>query len=450
MNGKQTASRSAGYRLRRALVALRVLLCLTVALTNFSQSNAASTMPGTGIVSGDNYGALAVLGATLSGNTITNIQPGALIQLGGIPGTPGSYLEFDFFGFDISAGNTLTVRSGAAGQTVVIKNYDVNPAQIAGMLHIQGANGAPPPFLYFQGQNGVTVAATGGILAPSGAQVRALFSSWTDGEPLMNHGLIDGGPQLQVQGLKIGGGGAYKGNTIALSTPTFANNPVNGAHFLANGLQLYPSTGTDVFVTLHAYGSAPQVLNVFVNGNATAWMPSNWGPSGGGIPLNNAVVPPDGTRLPGTPEPTYGGGSIIVQATGNLTLANGGTNDFVFPGAIALKAGGTLDLNGVVVNQGWTITGKQFQGAFFESPNITSSMGNIQVLTNNPNWINFSTLPQQHVRTWSLTQNGSGGASYVVADSFATHLNTYSVSVEAAANGQCWVCLINTSPVNMY
>ena len=121
----------------------------------------------------------------------------------------------------------------------------------------------------------------------------------------------------------------------------------------------------------------------------------------------------------------------------------------MFPGGIVLKSGGTLDLKGVIVNQGWTTAGQAFQGTYFESPNIVSSAGNIQVLTNNLNWVNFSTMPQAPVRTWSLVRAADGNAQYVPADSVAPHLNTYSVLIEAAVAGQCWVCLVNNLPINM-
>ena len=79
-----------------------------------------------------------------------------------------------------------------------------------------------------------------------------------------------------------------------------------------------------------------------------------------------------------------------------------------------------------------------------------SSGGNIQVLSNNLNWVNFSTLPHAPVRTWTLARAGDGSAQYITADSVAPHLNTYSLLIEAAANGQCWTCLVNNLPVNMF
>ena len=394
------------------------------------------------------YGTITVQGATLNGNLISNLSTNVVIQLGNIAGTGSNAVQIDFQGgLNVAQGSTLTVRSGGAGQAVVVRNNNANASVIAGTLRAQTGAGAAP-FLTVENARGITVAASGVIVGPAGLIVSGL-SDWNVGEALINDGTIDGASRLELRGAKIQGGGAFKGNDMMLSTPTVANNPVNGAHFLANGLQLYPGSGSNVNLTLHAYGAAPQVLNAKINGNGSVWMPSAWAP-GSTLPPNNAVVPAGGTRAPGVPEPAYGGGSMIVQATGTLTVVKGTTNDFVFPGAIALKAGGALDLNAVVINQGWTVSGKQFQGVFFESPSIVSPAGNIQVLTNSPNWINFSTLPQQHVRTWSLAAASGGGAAYVVADTFAPHQNTYSVSIEAAANGQCWTCLINSTPIDVY
>lgn len=409
------------------------------------------TSSGTATVSNNAYGTLTVSGATLSGNTISNLQANATIQLGSIAGAANSYIHLNFQGFNIAPGASLTIRSGAPNQSVYLYSANGSATSISGALRMQGGNGASPPFLYLENENGITVYPGGSVIAPNGMTVNTLAhsGSWTQGQPLVNKGTLDGGYLLYLRSARVTGGGAFKGDEVDISTYGNANNPVNGAHYLANGIQLFPSTGTDIALLLNAYGSSPQVLNIMLNGNAVAWMPSAW-PAGWPFPMNNAVVPPGGSRPAGAPEPSYGGGSMIVQATGSLKLHQGPTNNFVFPGAIAFKAGGTLDLNGVVVNQGWTTTGKQFQGVFFESPNIISPAGNIQVLTNNPNWINFSTFPQQHVRTWSLTPSSGGGASFVVADGFATHLNTYSATIEAAANGQCWVCLINSAWVDMY
>ena len=394
------------------------------------------------------YGALTLLNGTLNGNSITALKPGAVIQLGTTPGSAGSFAEIDFHGLSIAAGDTLTVKSGAPGQSIMLVNVDAGASSIAGALVASGGNGAAAPVVSLQNPNGITVELSGNIIAPAGLLLDTLGNTSTIGQPLVNNGVLDGGSSLQLFAAKVTGGGSYKGNAVVVSTFGHANNPVNGAHFLSNGLQLFPSSGSTVALTLNGYGSMPQALNLRVNGNATVQMPSAW-PAGSSLPANNRPVPPGGSVPPGTPAPGFGGGSMIVQATGTLTLVNNGTDDFVFPGAIVLKSTGDLDVNGVVVNNSWTGAGQSFQGVFFESPNIVSTPGLIQVLTNNLNWVNFSTLPHAPVRTWQLVPAGNGSLSHLAADSIAPHRNTYSILIEAAAAGQCWVCLVNGAPINV-
>ena len=406
-------------------------------------------LPGVATIVANPYGTVAVQGATLNGNTITSFTPNAVIQLGSTPGAPNSFAQIDFQGLNLGAGNTLTLRSGAAGQTVVLRNATSAASALDGTLQAQGGGGAPPPVLYVANAAGITVGAAGTVLGASGLTLDALGATATTGQNVTNAGVVDGGAQLRLQAANVKGGGAYKGNAIWLGTFGNANNPVNGNFFLLNGLQFHPGTGSNVNLTINAYGPAPQFLNLKINGNGTVWMPSAW-PAGVTAPPNNVPLAPGAVRPPGTPEPAYGGGSMIVQATGAMALVNGGTNDFVFPGAIALKAGGDLDLNAVVVNQGWTTTGKQFQGIFFESPNIVSPAGLIHVYSNFPNWVNFSTMPNQYVRAFTLVAYPDSTASFTAADTTIPHLNTYSVTIDLAASGGCWTCAINSTPINVY
>ncbi len=395
------------------------------------------------------FGTVSVTGATLVGNVISNFQSAVVIQMGTAPGNGTAFAEIDFQGLNIDPGTSLTIRSGAPQQRVILKNMTGIGSGINGLLLAQGGNGAAPPFLYLANSGGFGIAATGTVTAPSGLTLDALGGTWTTGANITNLGVVDGGSQLHMYGANVKGGGAWKGNAMTFATFGSANNPVNGGFFLLNGLQLYPSTGGNVALTLAAYGPAPQVLNLFVNGNATAWMPSSW-PGGTVFPANNAVVSPGGFRPAGIPDPAYGGGSMILQATGNLGLVNGGTNDFVFPGGVVLKAAGAIDLGGVLVNQGWNTAGKTFQGVYLEAPSIGSSLGNITLYSNDLNWVNFSTFPTAPVRAFTLIRNPNGTASFATADSTAPHLNTYSILSTAAANGQCWTCLVNTQPVNMF
>ena len=405
-------------------------------------------MPGTAVVVSNPYGDLTVIGGTLVGNVISDLQPNASIQLGPLAGSGSDALTLHFQGFDIGAGNTLTFRSGAPSQVVIVVNVDGTSSTIAGGLLALGGNGALPPYLYLANPNGIAVTPGGSIASTTGLTIDTLGVTDLVGEVLVNEGVIEGGAYLRLHSARINGGGAFRTNNAHVSTFGNANNPVHGAYYLSNGLQFYPSSGTLVELTLNDYGIVPQFLNFMVNGDAYVLMPSVWPPAWS-EPPNNLPVPLGGVRPAGVPEPSYGGGSMIVQASGSLTLRNSSSGDFVFPGAIVLKAGGALNLNGVLVNQGWTATGRAFQGVFFESPNIVSS-DLIRVATNNLNWVNFSTFPQAHVRTWQLVPMPDGSLQYVTADTVAPHLNTYSLVTEIAASGGCWLCVVNTTPVDMY
>lgn len=406
------------------------------------------SMPMTGTVIANPYGAMSVDGGILSGSTITDLQPIAAIQLGSLP-ISGGQVRIDIDGLSIGAGNTLTIRSGAPGQRVILTSTSATPSAIAGMLIAEGGNGAPPPIIVLRNPNGIAINAGGGVIAPSGLTVDTLGNTWTTGQRLRNLGLLDGGSSLQLLSAGIHGGGTFKGNAIHVSTFGNANNPVSGAHYLGNALKLAPSTGNDVALSLNGYGSSPQVLNLNVAGNVVVSMPSMW-PSGLNWPPNNVPVPGGGNRPAGAPDPAYGGGSLLLQVAGSLALNGGDINNFVFPGGIAFKTGGSLDFAGVSVSNGWTTNGVPFQGAFFESPFIYDSVSNIRVFTNRLNWVNFSTLPHAPVRAFELVRAFDASAGYQTADLVAPHLNTYSILVEAAANGQCWLCLINPLPVNMY
>ena len=406
-------------------------------------------VPGTATVVANPYGALSVQGATLVGNTISNLQPTVVIQLGSILPPAGAAAEIDFQGLNLAAGSSLTIRSGAPGQLVFLVNTDANGSAIAGVLQAQSGNGAPPPILYVKNRHGFTLYAGGSIDAHSGLGVDTTFNSFTVAQPIVNAGTLDGGSALELVASGITGGGAFRGNAIIVRTFGNANNPVNGAFYLSNGLQLFPSTGNNIALTLNTFGSAAQFMNLHGHGDLSVWMPSAW-PPGSVVPPNNQVVAPNGVRAAGVADPSYGGSSLIVQSTGSIALVNGGTNDFVFAGGIVFKAATSIDTAGVLVNQGWTTSGQPFQGTFFEAPQIGSSVGFIQSYTNNLNWVNFSTFPITPVRAFMLVRNGSGTASFVASDGVTPHLNTYSVLINTAALGQCWTCLQNPNPVNMY
>jgi hypothetical protein len=286
------------------------------------------------------------------------------------------------------------------------------------------------------------------VIAPSGLLLDALDATWDSGGFVVNQGVVDGGPALAVHAAAINGRGFYRGNATTLATFGNVNNPVNGARYLANGVAFVPSSGGKVALTLAHYGPGPQFVNLDVRGDAELTIPSAW-PPGQALPVNNAAVPPWGSRAAGVPDPAYGGGSLIVQAAGTLKLMPAATSDLAFPGGVVLKAAAALDVNGVFVTNGWTTSGKAFQGIFFESPDIRDSTGLIEAYTNELNWITFSSRPHVPVHTFQLRRAPNGSAAYAPADGVAPHINTYSALIEAAAAGACWICLVDANPVDL-
>ncbi len=406
------------------------------------------TVRGDGEIVANPYGAMTVSGATLAGDRITDVKGDVTITLGPVAGTPGSAAHIVFPGISLGFGSALRVRAGAPGQTIVIESKDSQPMTIAGIVETSPLDGLVPA-LRLRSRSGIDIMPVGIVAAYAGLALDALGDTRFDSAGnIVNDGFVSGGPALALDGWSVVGAGVYLGDDVRFSTRGHVNNPAYGAYYLQNGVHVAPSYGSDMRLTLNGYGASPQVFNVFARGNVTLSMPSAW-PADSPLPPNNAVVPPAGARPAGVPPPTYGGGSMIVQATGSLMLDGGTTGDFVFPGGIVLVAGTRIDTNGAVISNGWTTEGTQFQGVFLEAPAITSTRDRIGVLTNDLNWVNFSTFPSASVSAWQLAKDGFGNAVYRNADAWATHLNTYSVLSNAAAAGACWTCLVNPLPVDM-
>lgn len=402
---------------------------------------------GTATLAQNPYGTVTVQGVTLSGNTLSGWQSSAVIQFGNVPGDGTSVARIDFQGLDLPAGTTLTIRAGAAGQGVLLYNAGALASVVDGTVRFEALAG-PTLRAQIQDPNGLTVGATGRVTTSALLTVSTLGATWTEGGTLVNQGVVQGDAQLRVTGGRINGGGRFVGNDVHVATFGHANNPVNGNFFLSNGLQVAPSSGTQVALSIAHYGSGPQVLNFAIAGDALLAMPSAW-PAGYFAPANSRPALPGEVRPPGTGNPAHGAGGLIVQATGNMKLAGGASSDFVLAGGVVLKAGGTLDLDGVAIVNGWTLAGQSFQGVNLEAPRITSSGGPIRIYTNNLNWGNFSTFPYAPVRTWQFLPQPDGSATYVAADAIVPHLNPYAALVNAAALGQCWTCLVDLAPRDM-
>jgi len=328
-----------------------------------------------------------------------------------------------------------------------LKNLNVSASVVAGAWQAQGGNGAPPPHLIVQSAAGLTVNPGGRIIAPAGLDV-ATTGGAVDAL-LTNNGVIDGGTSLRIDAGSVHGTGQLLGDTIDLANTGFLNMPQFGMHYESNALHLYPSTGNTLRVDLANHGSAMQVVNIMMHGNATLSMPSVW-PNSSTMPPNNRPTMPGEVRPAGAPDPAYGGGSMIVRSTGTLTLDGGASGDFVFPGGISLISDGVLDLNGTAIDNGWTTSGATYQGVFMQAPYIvdSASANGIAVRTNNLNWVNFSVRPAVPVHTWTLQKQGDGTTSFGVADAIAPHFNFYSLVSEAGAAGLCYVCLVNPQVID--
>jgi hypothetical protein len=422
--------------------------------------------PGIAFVNSNTTGALNVTGATYMNGTVTNFSDDTLFDLGPNPGE--LFLQMD--SLRLGPNVKLRIRANAVNQIVrMLVDAPSGPASIAGTL--RGEAGSLSPIVIIDAPGGLNVHSTGTIEVVKGLTVDLLTGSYTIGKDLQNNGAIDGGDKFEAYAWSYKGAGEWSSWDTRFHFYGNANNPVNN-NFLNNGLNLYPSAiapppppppppnrvGPDGVaaaapfrVTLNAYSTVPQFINLKLYGDASVWMPSAW-PAGTSFPQNNAVVAPTGSRPAGTPEPAYGGGSMIIHATGSLSFFDGGptgTKDFVFPGAMVFISDVAIDLAGVTLNQGWTTTGRAFQGIFLEAPSITSSVGTIKLFSNDLNWTNFSILPMKSVAVSRLTLQPNGSASFTNADLIAPHLNTYSTIAATAASGGCWVCLVNTVPVDM-
>lgn len=390
------------------------------------------------------FGPLVVEGATQNGNLLTGLGKRVTIELGP-DWMPNQALELDLDGFAIGPGNRLVLRAGASDQVVLLRNVDPTlQASIEGAVVAEGNGAFLPPKLHLNDARGVAILESGRVLAPGGLLLDGLAGDWNTGGDVVNEGLADGGTAgLQVMGGGIHGGGFFQGAVVLLSTFGNANNPVNGQRYLANGLNVLPANGRDVVVEFNGYGPRPQFFNVQVHGNAEVNMPS--------YSYRFLEVPRNNLPAPGALDPPYGGGSLIVQASGALTLGPWAGYDFVFPGGLVFKAGGRLDVAGVGIRNGWTASGRSFQGMFFESPYIVNDNHNgydLYLVTNSLNWINFSTVPQAPLQAAQVVGSGVG-YSTVDASLTAPHVNPYSVLIETAAAGGCWQCLMNMAPVNL-
>ncbi|CAI9084679.1 hypothetical protein KZZ20_04445 [Methylacidiphilum fumariolicum] len=169
------------------------------------------------------------------------------------------------------------------------------------------------------------------------------------------------------------GSGVLTASTVTLDVTGNVRNVVSQTNPLLNGFTIANGPSGSTNITIDADGIRPQILNLHVNGNAVI----NSGDTSTFV--NKITIPTTGLTTP----VANSGGNLLVNATGNLTVTGsslsdfalstdilGLSNAFVFPGGVALKAGGIMTVN-TSIDNGYTVhAGPNFQGVFLSAPQI--------------------------------------------------------------------------------
>ncbi len=306
----------------------------------------------------------------------------------------------------------------------------------------------------------------------------------------------------QIQG--VNGASPLTTNDLTALVTDRINAP-GSTDFLKNGFGINPET-TGGLVNVHLYSAAaannpatPSYVNLMINGDATVDSAGTWstiatqidqnyysGSTSDGNPLSvdgsgNYSYAPNALN-----NATFGtaasqvttGGSLIIQATGNMNLVGGttasvldglysnlydtsfgsysyspywvgSTSPFVFSGGVVFKAGKSLVVNVPVINA-WGSLVIPYQGVFLESPSITVN-----------NQAFFVTGPEMRVNVSSTPTSGTpavfleNGGSMVQAPSVASaamgsgvFANTYSTLINAYVNDPAtWTSVVNNTPM---
>ncbi|QDQ41514.1 hypothetical protein [Methylacidiphilum kamchatkense] len=174
----------------------------------------------------------------------------------------------------------------------------------------------------------------------------------------------------------LSGSGVLTASTVDLTATGNVRNVVSPTNPLLNGFTIANGPFGSTAITINADGNAPQIINLHVNGNAVI----NSGDTGTFV--NSVTSPTTGLMNP-VPNAR---GNLLVNATGNLTVNGsasiligdyalstdilGLSKAFVFPGGVALKAGGVMTVNASIDNGYTAVAGTNFQGVFLSAPSI--------------------------------------------------------------------------------
>ncbi len=290
-----------------------------------------------------------------------------------------------------------------------------------------------------------------------------------------------------------------------------ANGTASASNFLANGLGINPTT-TAGTVAIHLWSAAAandpttvNYVNLNVKGSANVDSGGTWSPIASQInssfydSANNQTYYPLQTDSSGNysqavalASATFGqaagevtsGGSLIIQADGNLALIGGGNGSgngavmntaysnmfsnafnnaadgnltvpylsnapFVFSGGVVFKAGQSVTVNVPVLNA-WGSKVIAYQGVFLESP-VISVNNNSFFVTGPAMRVNVSSTPTTGVPAVYLESGGSlvqSPSNFLSAMGSGVYTNTYSTLISAYLSSPAtWTSVVNNTPM---
>ncbi|KIE57711.1 hypothetical protein A946_11740 [Methylacidiphilum kamchatkense Kam1] len=313
-------------------------------------------------------------GATITGITSTgnfNVTLNAGVHgspgngIGGGINNMGTISGFDSVALSASNVNNLgPYPLGSISNTGTISITDPSSSTVAtSALDITSSTGSV--FL-----NGVVSMAD-----PNGV-TNASFTTNTLGNFGMNMNANVTAATVDFDVHNLSGSGVLTASTVDLTATGNVRNVVSPTNPLLNGFTIANGPFGSTAITINADGNAPQIINLHVNGNAVI----NSGDTGTFV--NSVTSPTTGLMNP-VPNAR---GNLLVNATGNLTVNGsasiligdyalstdilGLSKAFVFPGGVALKAGGVMTVNASIDNGYTAVAGTNFQGVFLSAPSI--------------------------------------------------------------------------------
>ncbi len=291
-----------------------------------------------------------------------------------------------------------------------------------------------------------------------GANSSVLFGKYWVFEPVYSGGVITSYDVTYGDAHTAGVTGT---GTVTAGTVDFGdvigniNNRTSKSDYLKNGFNLAQPSGDSnpMYITFTADGPTAQAINLNIKGDASISSGDTINGRAAGIAAGTGISL--GSYVPAA----NAGSSLLVQASGNLTITSGSgggdvsraPNVFNFPGGVAFVAGKSLNVNAVVDNA-WSGTGATpFQGQYYDAPTINVNAA--AFYTSHNNWVNFSVMPTTlsgtlpQVYNAQLNPNNVGGYALVPVMSNNIYQNSYTTLITTAASGGNWVAKVNKKPL---